>query len=178
MKAKIINGTKKQIKKLIKYSKEAFRDGCYRVAIRLHAVALNMEGKHAPEIASLLKVHRSKVSIWLHNYEQEGYNGLLEGYRPGRPARLKESQLEELSGIIDSGPIAYGFNSGVWTAPMVVRVIEEEFSVAYSSSQVSRILHKLNFSVQRPKKSFIQADKSAQRKWVHYKYPNIKKKPV
>jgi hypothetical protein len=30
-----------------------------------------------------------------------------------------------LADILDSGPVAYGFLSGVWTAPMVMRVIEE-----------------------------------------------------
>ena len=87
MQAKILKGTKRQIQKLIRLSKEALKDGFYRVAIRLHAVALNMEGKHAPDIAHVLKVHRSKVSLWLQNYEQEGTDGLLEGHRSGKPAR-------------------------------------------------------------------------------------------
>lgn len=177
MQAKIIHGTKKQIKRLIELSKEALRDGFYRVAIRLHAVALNMEGKHAPEIAHVLKVHRSKVSIWLKNYEQEGTDGLLEGHRSGKPARISKEQFQDLSDIIDSGPIAYGFTTGVWTSPMVARVIEDEFNVSYSFTHVQRILHKLGFSVQRPKKIFAQADPTLQSKWIRYKYPSIKKKP-
>lgn len=177
MRAIKIHGTKKKIQKLVQLSKQALRDGAYRVANRLHAVALNMEGKSAPDISNILKVHRSKISIWLHNWQEEGMNGLLEGYRTGRPHELSETQLHELSDILDSGPVAYGFNSGVWTCPMVARIIEAEFSVSYHSAHVSRLLHQLGFSVQRPKRALAKADKTLQSKWVRYDYPNIKKNP-
>ena len=177
MQAIKIHGTIKRIKHLVQLSKEAFRDGCYRVGLRFHAIALNMEGKPAPEIASILKIHRSNVSIWLQNYQQEGMDALLEGHRPGRPQELSEKQYQILSDILDSGPIAYGFNSGVWTCPMVARVIEEEFSVSYHPAHISKILHALKFSVQRPQKTLAKADPTLQSRWVRYRYPNLKKKP-
>jgi len=176
MKAIKIHGSKKKIQQLVKLSKQALRDGAHRVASRLHAIVLNMEGKSAPEIARILKVHRSKVSIWLRNWRQEGIEGILEGHRSGRPRCISEDQRQNLADILDSGPIAYGFTSGIWTSPMVARVIEEEFSIAYHSAHVSRLLHELGFSVQRPKKTLAQADKVAQSCWIRYKYPNIKKK--
>ena len=177
MKAIKIHGAPKTIQRLVKHSKQALRDGAYRVATRLHAVVLNMEGKSAPEVATILKVHRSKVSIWLQKWQQEGMDGMLEGYRSGRPSSISEKQRQELSDILDSGPVAYGFTSGVWTSPMVARIIEEEFSIIYHPAHVSRILHGLGFSVQRPKKTLAQADKTAQSRWIRYKYPDIKKKP-
>jgi len=136
-----------------------------------------MEGRTAPEIASLLKVHRSKVSIWLHHWQRWGMDGILEGHRPGRPKELTHPQLQTLADILDSGPVAYGFHSGVWTCPMVCRIIEEEFSVAYHPAHVSRILQQLGFSVQRPKKVLARADRQLQSRWVRYRYPDIKKKP-
>jgi hypothetical protein len=68
MRAIKIHGTAKKIERLVNLSKQALRDGAYRVATRLHAVALNMEGKSAPEIAELLKVHRTKVCQWFHRW--------------------------------------------------------------------------------------------------------------
>jgi transposase len=176
MRAVKIYGTVKKIQALVKLSKQALRDGAYRVAGRLHAVALNMEGKTAPEIADILKVHRSKVSMWLWNWQQSGMDGILEGHRPGRPPVMSDDQRRRLADILDSGPVAYGFTSGVWTSPMVTRVIEEEFSITYHPAHVSRILHEIGFSVQRPKKTLAQADKVVQSRWIRYKYPRIKKK--
>lgn len=177
MKAVKIHGTANKIRQLVKLSKQALRDGAYRVATRLHAVVLNMEGKTAPQIATILKVHRSKVSIWLQNWQQDGMEGVLEGHRTGRPPALSDHQRQKLADILDSGPVAYGFTTGVWTSPMVRRVIEEEFSVAYHPAHVSRILHEIGFSVQRPKKALAQADENLQSRWIRYKYPSIKKKP-
>ncbi len=177
MRATKIHGTTKKIQKLVTLSKQALRDGAYRVAARLHAIVLNMEGKTAPEIADILKVHRSKVSIWLRNWEEKGMDGILEGHRSGRPPAISAAQRQELADILDSGPVAYGFTSGVWTSPMVARVIKEEFAVTYHPAHVSRILHDIGFSVQRPRKTLARADKSVQSRWVRYKYPTIKKKP-
>ncbi|MCL5020248.1 MAG: IS630 family transposase [Bacteroidetes bacterium] len=177
MRAVKIGGTRKKVQRLIKLSKAALRDGAYRAARRLHAVALNMEGKTAPEIAEILKVHRSKVCIWIRNWQEHGMDGVLEGHRSGRPPCMLQEQRKKLSDILDSGAVAYGFTSGVWTSPMVARVIEEEFSITYHPAHVSRILHELGFSVQRPKRVLAQADKAAQSRWIRYKYPNIKKKP-
>ena len=177
MRAIQIHGTTKKIRHLVRLSKQALRDGFYRVAGRIHAVALNMEGKTAPEIADALKVHRSKVCLWLRRWQDNGMDGILEGHRSGRPAELSERQRRDLADILESGPVSYGFTSGVWTCPMVGRVIEQEFSVSYHAAHVSRILHDLRFSVQRPKKILARADKALQSKWVRYRYPNIKKKP-
>ena len=161
-----IHGTAKKIQQLVRLSKQALREGAYRVANRLHAVALNMEGRTAPEIADVLKVHRSNVCLWLQRWQQDGVEGILEGHRPGRPPTLSERQRQELADILESGPVAYGFTSGVWTCPMVVRVIEDEFFLSYHPAHVSRILHSLGFSVQRPQKVLARADKTLQSKWV------------
>lgn len=177
MRAIKLYGTTRKIRQLVRLSKQALRDGVYRVATRIHAVVLNMEGKTAPQIAHILKVHRSKVSIWLSHWQQYGMEGILEGHRPGRPPELTGQQRQDLTDILDSGPVAYGFTSGVWTCPMVARVIEEEFSISYHPAHVSRILHELGFSVQRPKKTLAKADKTLQSRWVRYRYPDIKKKP-
>jgi len=75
-------------RRLIRLSKQAERGGACRVAKRLQAVVLNVEGHASGELAGILKAPRSKVSEWLLNYQMYGLEGLLEGYRSGRPAAL------------------------------------------------------------------------------------------
>ena len=77
--------------RLLRLSKEAERDGAYRVAKRLRAVALNSKGHSSGELAGIFDAPRSKVSAWLLNYESEGVEGLLEGYRCGRRAAQRRS---------------------------------------------------------------------------------------
>lgn len=116
---------------LIALSKEAERDGAYRVAKRLRAVVLNSEGRTSGQLAEILQAPRSKVSQWLQRYQSDGIDGLLEGYRSGRPSELSEKQQQQLGDILDSGPVAYGLDTGVWTSPMIAWVIETEFGVQY-----------------------------------------------
>ena len=175
MQARILRLHANTVKKLLRLKKEAEIDGQYRVAKRIHAVLLNNDGKKSGEIADILKSPRSSVTLCLANYEKYGYDSLLEGHRKGRPAYLTEEKTLELSDIIESGPIAYGYMSGVWTSIMIAQVIENEFSVEYNPRHVRRILDKLNFSVQRPKKIFSNADPEKQSRWIRYVYPNIKK---
>lgn len=177
MKSRKLNLHYRTVTRLTGLKKEAEQDGAYRVAKRIHAVLLNGTGLNSGDVATILKAPRSRVSEWLRRYETYDLDGLLEGQRSGRPAGLTAEHYETLSSIIDSGPVAYGYTSGVWTGPMVQRIIEDEFSVSYDPRHVRRILDKLGFSVQRPKRVLAKADPEQLQKWRRSTYPDIKKKP-
>lgn len=148
-----------------------------RVAQRFHAIVLSIEGYTTRQISRALKVHRSTVPLWIEQWNKERESGLLEGHRSGRPAELTVSQREQLEDILDSGPVAYGLETGIWTSPVIGQVIEEEFGVCYHPGHVRKLLQRLGYSVQRPTTRLVQADPAAKRKWVRYTYPNLKKKP-
>jgi transposase len=166
------------IKKLLKMKKEADQDGQYRVAKRIHAALLNHEGNTSGKIAHILKSPRSCVFEWISNYVKYGEESFLEGYRSGRPGQLSKKQKQILSDIVESGPVAYGYLSGVWTAVMIREIINNEFNVAYDARHVRRILDELDFSLQRPKRVLANADPIKQNRWIRYTYPLIKKKPI
>lgn len=163
--------------RLVRLSKEAEREGVYRVAKRLQAVVLNSRGRTSGELAEILQAPRSKVSEWLARYEEHGVEGLLEGQRSGRPGQLTREQRKQLGDILDSGPVAYGLDTGIWTSPMIAWVLEEEFGVHYHPGHVRKLLHAIGFSVQRPKRILARADRAQQDRWHRRIYPNLKKKP-
>ena len=175
MRARFLRLTAKKARELSALKREAEKDGAHRVARRIHAVLLNAQEHTSGQIAQLLEAPRSKVSLWLAQYESHGWQALLEGHRSGRPKELTSAQLLRLDGLIDSGPIAYGFSSGVWTSPMIGRVIEEEFGVGYHPGHVRKVLQALGFSVQRPRRKLAKADPEEQDRWQRYTYPKIKK---
>ncbi|MGC9261873.1 MAG: helix-turn-helix domain-containing protein, partial [Phycisphaerae bacterium] len=82
-----------------------------------------------------------------------------------------------LADIIESGPVTYGFDCGVWTSLRIARVIEEEFGVRYHPGHVRNFLHRMNFSVQRPRRVLVKGDAAQQNRWQRYDYPCLKKKP-
>ncbi len=175
MRARFLHLSPKKAQELSALKREAENDGAHRVARRLHAVLLSCQQHTSGAIARLLEAPRSKVSLWLQQYQTYGWKALLEGHRCGRPKALNPEQLGQLDDIIDSGPVAYGFPSGVWTSPMIARVIEEEFAVHYHPGHVRKVLKDLDFSVQRPRRKLAKADPLAQDRWQRYTYPRLKK---
>lgn len=160
--------------KLLRLKQAAERGGAYHEARRFHAVLLNAAGYSSGQIAALLQAPRSRISAWLARYEQDAWEGLLEGLHSGRPPALDALDRLLLADILDSGPVAYGFVSGVWTAPMVARVIHEEFGVQFHPSHVCRLLHELDFSRQYPHQPLAYADPLEQARWRQHIYPRIK----
>src|SRR5713101_8052 len=101
MRARYLHLTARKAQQLSALKREAEKDGAHRVARRLHAVLLNHQRHTSGEIADLLEAPRSKVSLWLGEYERDGWEALLEGHRSGRPRGLSSAQLSQLDGLID-----------------------------------------------------------------------------
>jgi transposase len=162
---------------LLQLRREALKDQEPRVAQRFHAIALSIEGHTVSQIAQSLKVHRSSVPLWIDQWNKERETGLLEGHRVGRPTSLSGKQQEQLQDILDSGPVAYGLETGIWTSPVIRGVIAQEFGVDYHPGHVRKLLKRLGYSVQRPTTRLVQADPAEKSRWVRYTYPRLKKKP-
>jgi transposase len=146
-----------------------------RLVLRVQGILMSLEGHTTGDIAGQLKVHRSTVPLWIEHWNSHGKEGLWEGQRSGRPADLTEAQRQELQDILDSGPVAYGLQTGIWTSPLVAQVIHEEFQRHYHPGHVRKLLSQLGYSVQRPTTRLAQAQLKQKRKWVRYTYPNLKK---
>lgn len=142
---------------------------------RLKAIGLYLQGHHPEAICATLDVSRRSVFYWMGHYKSLGIDGLREGQHPGRPMGLTGQELERLAEILDSGPVAYGFSSGIWTCSRVGHVIQEEFGWSYHEDHVRKILHRLDFSVQRPTKKLAKADPQWQQRWMRHTYPALKK---
>lgn len=162
--------------RLTRLHRNSAADGARRVSDRIRAVLLNHDQKTSGEIAAIIDVSRSRVSEWLKTYEQQGVDGLMEGQRSGRPSRLTDVQKIILCDIVDSGPIAYGMISGIWTAKIVSSIISEEFNVEYHPGHVWKLLQDFGFSVQSPKRLLAKADDEKRQLWIKKTYPAIKKK--
>ena len=164
-------------RRLLSLRQDAQSEKAPRVALRIQAVLLSVDGQTSPRIASLLHVHRTRVHSWIRNWNRFGYDGLKEGHRSGRPCGLSEKQRTHLRDIIESGPVAYGLDTGIWTSSLVAEVIWQEFEIQYHPGHVRKIHHHLGCSVQRPTAKLVQADPVEQNRWIRYTYPNLKKTP-
>lgn len=170
-------GNFRTLPRLKRLRQEAQTDKAARVVLRLDAIMLSIQSHTNGQIAQFLQADRSRVHAWITNWNEHGIDGLLEGHRSGRPSELTAEAVERIIDIVESGPVAYGLNSGIWTSPLVAQIIRDEFDVDYHPGHVRRLLKQFGFSVQRPTTRLVQADPCKQNRWIRYTRPHLKKKP-
>lgn len=164
-------------KKLRLLLRTALKANDLEVWRRARAILGYIDGRRVVDLAAELGITRGSVNRWLRWYETLGVTGLLTGKPPGPAPRLREAQRTALTALIEDGPAAAGYTSGVWTGPMIGDLIAQRFGVRYHNHHVPRLLHELGFSVQRPRRRLARADRAAQTVWLREKLPRIKKKP-
>lgn len=143
---------------------------------RAKAVLGYIDGKTVIALTSELGLGRSTINAWLRWYDTQGVDGLRPRKAAGPAPKLTPDQMEELAAMIEAGPLAAGYTTGVWTGPMVGDLIHKRYGVRYHNHHVPRLLHQLGFSVQRPRKRLARADAQAQEIWLRTRLPRIKKK--
>jgi transposase len=143
---------------------------------RGRAVRGYLDRRSVLSLSAELGVQRGAINKWLQWYEAEGAAGLRTGKGPGRAPRLSPEQREILAGVVEAGPVAAGYQSGVWTGPMIGDLIAQRFGVRYHNHHIPRLLNQMGFSVQRPRKRLARADLERQAHWLRTTFPAIKKK--
>ena len=146
-------------------------------SIRLRAVDQVDAGGPAAEFGrglAVLGLHPKTIYAWLATARAQGRQALRARPVPGRPRRLTDAQLGELTALlVDTDPRDHGFAVALWTREIVRQLIAARFGVALSVASVGRTLHALGFSAQRPLYRAEQADPVAVARWKQIDYPKI-----
>jgi transposase len=144
---------------------------------RLRALALLEQGLLPSEVARRVGVDRRSVRRWKAAVRKHGEAAVLARDAPGRPPKLKLTQKRRLEALLLKGPLASGFDTDLWTCPRVAELIEQRFGVDYHVDHVSRLLHDLGWSPQKPARRAVERDEQAIRRWVREDWPRVKKTP-
>lgn len=60
-----------------------------------------------------------------------------------------------------------------WTLPRIALLVARRFHVRFSQSQISRILHEMDFSVQAPVYRAAERDPRAVERWMREVWPEV-----
>lgn len=143
---------------------------------RLHGVLMVAHGISCREAAGLLGDAPRTVENWVHRFERQGWAGLTETERPGRPARLSPAQLAKVETALRQTPAEAGVEGGgVWDGKTLSRYLEQKFAVELKARQCQRLFRQLGFRLRKPRPLIAQADPQAQA--AHKKTPRPGKKP-
>jgi putative transposase len=127
------------------------------------------------QIARHLSVSEATVSKWKKKLDQGGSEALQARQASGRPPKLSQADKQKLVSILEQGALAAGFATEQWTQARVKKVIGREFGVHYHRDYISRLLHGLGWSVQKPDPRAIERDEELIQAWLDQDWPRIKK---
>jgi len=146
-------------------------------ALRKRGVAAVQAGESPESVAAALGVNLRTVFRWLAQYRQGGWGKLDASKRGGRPPKLDGSAMRWIyKTVMDKTPLQLNFPFALWTAVMVQALIVNRFGVHLSRSSVSRLLHQLGLSAQRPLWRAYQQNPEAVQRWLTEDFPKIQRR--
>ena len=142
----------------------------------MEAVRRLRAGDDPAIIASDLSVAVNSVYMWGKIARLNGAKALKAVPKSGRPLKLGRVHWKTLKKMVMKTPKENGFESELWTLPLIRELIEREFDVEYHEDHLSRFMRKLGFSVQKPMVRARERDEKAIKRFVKVDFPKIEKK--
>lgn len=130
---------------------------------RLHAVLLIAQGVTCPEAAALLGDSPRTVQYWVRRFEDEGFAGLTDTDRPGRPKKLSEQQLIEVNEALRGPPRNFGLSTNIWDGKTLSSFIKQQYSIDLGVRQCQRLFRQLGFRLRKQRPVIAKADPDRQK---------------
>jgi len=105
------------------------------------------------EVAGSVSMSRQTVHDILWRFVEHGLDAVYDARREGRPHYLSLKQRQDLKKRLIAGSQSNGFREGSWSTRMVLHLVEERYGRKYTREHMTRVLHKLGFSRQKPRPS-------------------------
>ncbi|WP_373051991.1 winged helix-turn-helix domain-containing protein, partial [Thioalkalivibrio sp.] len=136
----------------------------------VEAIVNRQEPVH--EAARIFNVPQRTVFDWLAWFRAEGWEGLNEKKRSGRPRKLSGAQTKWVYDCITLGqPQQFNFEFCLWTLKMLHDLIRSRLKVELSTSSLSRLLRKLGLSAQRPVYQTYRKDPARVTEYLNVTFP-------
>ena len=118
---------------------------------RIRACILRKEGDTIMEIAEKLDEPYTTVQNWLARIQKNGIRDRYDIKNKGGECYLDDRQLKQLVRDMEKGPESLGYESGLWTMPLLKIHIKKKFGVDYHVYSVWELARRLGFRSVKPR---------------------------
>ncbi len=115
-------------------------------ARRLLSIAAVLDGMSRSDAARIGGMDRQTLRDWVHRFNDEGADGLVDRQAPGARAKLSPAQLAEVARFVRTGPDPDRDGVVRWRCLDLKDLIRERFGVDYHERSVGKLLVRLGFS--------------------------------
>src|SRR5512145_505914 len=144
--------------------------------IRRMAVERVWEGEPPSRVIGSYGFHRSVIYRWLKAAAGRGHGLRALAAHPatGRPPKLNGQQARQVFRWVEGhSPMAYGFDTGLWTRGLVGELVQSKLGITLSLSLVGTLLARLGLTPQKPLQRAYQRDPVAIEQWQRETYPAL-----
>jgi transposase len=113
---------------------------------RLLSLAAVRDGMNRTEAVRIGGMDRQTLRDWVHRFNAQGPDGLLDIPSKGPTSRLTAVQLAELAEIVETGPDRAVHGVVRWRRVDLQRLVAVRFGIAYHERTIGKILDALGFS--------------------------------
>ena len=117
---------------------------------RLRMIETVATGATVPQAARTLGVHHQTVRQAVKRFLADGFAGLTDRPRPGRPPRLSEADLLAVEARLDADAAS---GARTWTLPQLAAWLAEERGVTLSPDRLGALLKRRDFRWKRTKRA-------------------------
>lgn len=129
---------------------------------RLHGILLLSQGLSCYQVAEWLGHHPRTIERWVHRFETQGFVGLQEGERSGRPHQLPAMHWAAVGRDLRRSPRELGYPQNLWDGKLLAHHLAHAYGVALGVRQCQRLFHHLGFRRRKPRPVIAHADPAAQ----------------
>lgn len=125
---------------------------------RLHGVLLVAHGLSAREVAGRLGDSPRTVEYWVHQFNRDGFAGLTERPKSGRPAKLSQAQAEQVQQDLRRTPKAFGLGQNLWDGKALQTHLASKYGVKLTPRQCQRLFRTWGFRLRKPRPMVAKVD--------------------
>ena len=103
------------------------------------------------QIAERLGCGTETVVRIRREYRERGLDALKPVKPPGRPSRATLGYIAAMKEVVATNPQDLGYGFATWSTKRLAAHLKRITGVGFSEDQLSRLLHRHGYSVQRPK---------------------------
>ncbi len=158
---------KKQQLNLEHWQKLYYQNQQSYLRARLLAIKFLAEGKTRTDVSQLVNCTYKTLTSWIDKYLEGGLEKLTEPIKHQAPQRLNPAQKQQFKQmLLQQTPNDYGIDRNLWTAKIMIQIIEQKWKVKLKSSRIYEIIQELNLSYQRSHRDYANAEKMKQKQFV------------
>ena len=131
------------------------------ITIGCMAYCLFVEG-FRPTKSLMFGQSPTTIQRWVGSFKKNGFAGLEDCEKAGRPNRLTSQQLKSINSALRKSPKDFGYSQNMWDGKLLSHHVEELHKVPLGVRQCQRLFHQLGFRLRKPRPLIAHADPTKQ----------------